>query len=278
MAVRALSSDHISVAIHPFGGTGRPLLLSHATGFHGHCYLPLADHLDDRCTSWAFDHRGHGDTPRPDDWAVDWTRYGDDALAVAQIVAEDAGEPLVAFGHSMGGASLLMAARRRPELFDTLIVFEPIVFPTDIDRSSQEPSPLVEGARRRRSSFPSFEDAIENYSSKRPMSAFDSDVVRLYVGHGLRPAPEGVRLACAPEHEARTFEQGAAHNTWDVLGEIETRVIVVAGGETMGPAEVAPEVANRLANATFISQPDADHFGPFVDPRGTADLIAAFAG
>lgn len=267
-----MSSDHISVAVHEFGGSGRPLLLSHATGFHGYCYLPIADRLADEFTSYAFDHRGHGSTPRPDDWDVDWARYGDDALAAARAVAPDGG--LVAFGHSMGGASLLMAAHREPELFDLLVIFEPIVFPTDTDRTVSEPSPLVEGARRRRPSFDSFEHAIDNYSSKPPMSSFDPDVVRLYVGHGMRPAPEGVRLTCDPEHEARTFESGGSHTTWGLLPEIDTRVVVVAGGDAMGPAEIAPGVAQRLPNSLFIEQPDSSHFGPFVDPAGTADLIA----
>jgi hypothetical protein len=136
----------------------------------------------------------------------------------------------------------------------------------------------VDGARRRRPSFDSFEHAVANYSSKPPMSAFDPDVVRLYVGHGMRPAPEGVRLTCDPEHEARTFESGGHHATWDLLPEINTRVVVVAGGDAMGPAEVAPGVARRLANSVFIEQPDSNHFGPFVDPAGTADLIADMAG
>ncbi len=270
-----MSSDQVSVAIHEFGGTGRPLLLSHATGFHGYCYLPIADHLNEQFTTFALDYRGHGATPRPDDWAVDWDRYGDDALAAARKIAPDGG--LIGFGHSMGGAGLLMAAQRDPGLFDLIVAFEPIVFPTDVDRTNDEPSAMVEGARRRRPSFDSFEAAVDNYSSKPPMNMFAPDVVRLYVGHGFRPAPEGVRLKCDPEHEARTFETGATHTTWDVLPDIDTRVVVVAGGDQMGPGEVAPLIAERLANSLFVEQPDSNHFGPFIDPAGTADLIIDMA-
>ncbi len=270
-----MSSDHVSVAIHELGGVGRPLLISHATGFHGYCYLPLADHLSDRFTTSALDYRGHGDTPRPDDWTVDWERYGDDAVVAARAVAPDDG--LIGFGHSMGGAGLLMAAHRHPHLFDVIVAFEPIVFPPEFREPGSGPSAMVEGARRRRESFESFEAAIANYGSKPPMQQFDPDVLRLYVGHGFRPAPEGVRLKCAPEHEARTFETGSLHTTWDILPEIHTRVIVVAGGDTQGPAQIAPRVAERLPNALLIEQPDSNHFAPFVDPAGTADLIADMA-
>ena len=274
--MRVTSSDHVSVAIHEFGGAGRPLLLSHATGFHGYCYLPIADELSDEFTSFALDYLGHGDTARPDDWQVDWTRYGDDALAAARAIAPDGG--LVGFGHSMGGAGLLMAAHRDPGLFDVIVAFEPIVFPPreidPHDGTENNGTVLSRGARKRRASFASFDEAIANYSSKPPMMAFDPDVLRLYVAHGFRPSPEGVRLKCDPEHEARTFESSGSHSTWGVLPEIETQVVVVAGTvDEFGPAAIAREIAEALPNASYVEHDEWNHFTPFIDPTAMATLV-----
>ena len=274
--MRVSSSDHVSVAIHEFGGTGRPLLLSHATGFHGYCYLPIADELSEQFTSFALDYRGHGDTARPDDWNVDWDRYGDDALAAARAVAPDG--RLVGFGHSMGGAGLLMAAHRDPGLFDVIVAFEPIVFPPreidPHDGTENNGTVLSRGARKRRASFASFDEAIANYSSKPPMMAFDPDVLRLYVAHGFRPSPEGVRLKCDPEHEARTFDTGGTHSTWSVLPEIETRVVVVAGKvDEFGPAAIAREIAEALPNASYVEHDEWNHFTPFIDPAAMAAVV-----
>lgn len=273
VVVRVMSSDHVSVAIHEFGGRGRPLLFSHATGFHGYCYLPIADRLDGNFTSYGLDYRGHGSTPVNADWDGDWARYGDDAVAAATAIAPDGG--LIGFGHSMGAAALLMAAHRMPGLFDLIIGFEPIVFPEphETGRDPGDPPPIIANARRRRRSFESFEKAIENYASKPPFQFVDPDVLRLYVAHGFRSAPEGVRLVCDPEHEATTFENGARHRMWDVLAEIDTRVVVIGSGDAEGPALVADGIAERLPDCTFIHQPDATHFGPFVDPEGAAQLI-----
>ena len=274
--MRVTSSDQVSVAIHEFGGAGRPLLLSHATGFHGYCYLPIADELSDDFSSFALDYRGHGETARPNDWQVDWDRYGDDALAAARAVAPDGG--LVGFGHSMGGAGLLMAAHRDPGLFDVIVAFEPIVFPPreidPHDGTENNGTVLSRGARKRRSSFESFDEAIANYSSKPPMMAFDPDVLRLYVAHGFRPAPEGVRLKCDPEHEARTFDTGGTHATWADLPEIETDVVVVAGHvDEFGPAAIARDIAGQLPNATYIEHDEWNHFTPFIDPAAMATLV-----
>ena len=278
--LRVPSSEGIDVAVHDFGGDGPPLLLSHATGFHGWAYRPMADALADRFHSWALDYRGHGDTRAPDDWQVDWERYGDDALAAARAVAPDGG--LVAFGHSMGGAALLMAAHRDPAVFSLIVAFEPIVFPPVApDGTAVEdrpPSPLVAGARRRRRSFPSVEAAIENYASKPPMSSFDPAALRAYVEHGVTPSPDGVTLKCDPELEARTFERGALHRTWELLPAIPTRVVVVAGVvEEFGPSAVAARVAEELPNGSYVELDDPDHFGPFTHPADLAELVAGAA-
>lgn len=273
--MRVPSSDGVQVAIHDLGGTGRPLLFSHATGFHGHCYVPVAQALGARFHSFALDYRGHGETDAPPDWQVEWERYGDDALAAARAVAPDGG--LLAFGHSMGGAGLLMAAHRAPELFDLIVAFEPIVFPPPDPTLPRPDSGLVAGARRRRSRFDSVDQAIENYASKPPLGAFTPEALRWYVERGTVADGDGIRLRCDPEHEARTFESGGDHRTWSILPEITTPVVVVAGRvDGPGPGAIAEGIAQQLPNSRYLQLDELDHFGPMTHPDRTAALIAEF--
>ncbi len=275
------STDDVDIAVHDLGGNGPLLLVSHATGFHGRCYEPVAHALADRRHSVAFDYRGHGDTPRPPG-PVDWHRYGDDAVAMAQwAVEQNGGQPIDAFGHSMGGACLLMAAHRRPELFRRLVVFEPIVFPpggirpADQGGSNPDDNPMVAGARRRRATFASHQAAIDNYAAKPPLNGFTPEALRAYVVHGFAPDDDGVHLKCRPDTEAETFATGSLHDTWDHLPEILTEVLVVAGRvEPMQPSTIAAGVAERLPNARYVQLEQLDHFGPMVRPLLVADLIA----
>jgi pimeloyl-ACP methyl ester carboxylesterase len=273
VVMRVVSSGGVEVAVHDLGGEGPTLLLSHATGFHGRCYLPLADALSGRYHSIAFDYRGHGDTPHPDE-DVDWNRYGDDAESMAAALDP----PIVAFGHSMGGACLLMAAHRNPGLFRALVVYEPIVFPPSGIRPDGTPSPLSAGARRRRASFPSFTAAIENYAAKPPLGSFAPAALDAYVRHGFRAGEDGeVHLKCRPEIEAATFDTGGGHHTWDHLSEIETPVLVISGRpEELQPSMIAQSVAERLSNAQYVERADLDHFGPMTHPALVAELIARF--
>lgn len=282
------SSDGVEVAVHSLGGNGPDhLLISHATGFHGRAYVTLAAALADRFHTVAFDFRGHGDTRTPaaaldgsiTGKAYDWEHYADDALTVASAVRDRAGGPLVGFGHSMGGACLLMAAHRDPSLFRAAVLFEPIIFPPDALRDPSRPNPLAPAARRRRSSFPSFQAATENFAAKPPLSAFPREALEAYVLHGFAEGEDGaVHLKCAPETEAGTFEGSGHHQVWGLLPEITMPVLVIAGEaeEDFGPALIAPQITERLPNGRYEGHPEIDHFGPMTHPDEVADLIASF--
>ena len=274
-AITVPSTLGVQIAVHDLGGAGPYLLVSHATGFHGRCYEPIAHALADRFHSIAFDYRGHGDTELPDG-PVEWRRYGDDAEAMAEwLVDRNGGKPIDGFGHSMGGACLLMAAHRRPSLFRRLVLFEPIVFPPLAVRPDPADSPMVQGARRRRATFPSFQAAIDNYAAKPPLNGFTPDALRAYVLHGFSPDDDGVHLKCRPDTEAATFETGPTHDTWDLLPAIHTEVLVVAGRvEEFQPSNIARQITDRLPNGRYLQLDQLDHFGPMARPLLVADLIA----
>jgi len=270
------SSDGVEVAVHDlagYSGDRSVLLISHATGFHGYCYQPMAEALATRFHSIAFDYRGHGDTPQPVDVAVDWNRYADDVEAVALSLTR----PLAAFGHSMGGACLLIAAHRHPDLFSHLVLYEPIVFTPDVTSEAGRTPQLAEGARRRRSTFPSFESAIANFATKPPLGQFTPAALEAYVRHGFAEGEDGqVHLKCRPEQEAATFEMAERQDTWDLLPEITVPVVVVCGALTPdSPARFSQDVAERLPNGTYLQIDELDHLGPMTHPGMVADLIKA---
>ena len=270
------SRDGVSLAMHDFGGEGSPVLLSHATGFHAHCWEPVATTLRQRHRVMALDHRGYGDAERVDPATIEWKQYGDDALAASEFLfAASQQHPIIGVGHSMGGASLLMAAHRAPSLFRALVVFEPIVFPPPRDDAPRPDNPLAGGARKRRSRFPSFDAALENFASKPPMSTFHPVAREAYVRHGFYETSAGdVELKCLPEHEARTYETGGTSGAWDDLPSVTTPVWVVSGAPApFQPSSFAHAVAEQLPHATYIQFDELGHFGPLEHPDLLASLV-----
>ncbi len=257
------------------GAAGLPrLLISHATGFHAHCYRPIADVLGDRFQCFGLDYRGHGHNPCPAGWHVDWRWFGDEALGTARLLAPDGG--LIGFGHSMGGAALLMAAHRDRHLFDRLVLFEPVVMEPPPGPIDPEGVPLVVGARRRRRRFASLADAYDNYSGKPPMSLMTPDALRAYVEWGFRPTASGeIELRCDPQFESDTFAASWSNGVWDLLPAIDVPTLVVSGAvEEAQPSNASGLIADRLPNGELIVLDHQTHFGPFSHPDEIAGLIA----
>ena len=276
------SSDNVQLSAYRYiadsSAPATTVLFSHANGFHGRCFDPVIATLvaDYECAS--FDLRGHGDSAVSPDWSVAWQGYGDDALAIAKQISK----PTIAVGHSMGGAALVMAALVEPQLFRALILYEPIIFPSAIRENvskNNAPSPLVEGARRRRKTFATRADAFANYASKPPMNAFDPRALHAFVDYGFRDASDHIELKCAPEHEARNFEMGAIHETWDQLKNLRVPTWVVSGAQQQGqPSGFAANIAEQIVNSHFVEWQDLGHFGPMQQPERLAQLIREVDG
>jgi pimeloyl-ACP methyl ester carboxylesterase len=239
----------------------------------------VVEHLLDHVHCWAFDERGHGASESPaDDSGFDWARFGEDALAV---VAELGLRRPFAAGHSCGGTLLLLGEMAAPGTYRGLWCYEPVVFPVDEPLPVADDNPLAVGARKRRDVFGSFGEALENFTSKPPMSRFHPDVVRAYVEHGFTELPGGgVRLRCRGEDEAKVYARGGSHGAFSRLGEVGCPVTLACGG---AGAQFGPEVLNamaaRLPSAGVEVLDGLSHFGPLEGPEAVAvSIVRAFAG
>lgn len=277
------STDGVQIAVYAhlpaIPNDAAALLFSHATGFHGRVFTPVAEHLTDH-TCITFDYRGYGDTSAPAQNTLSWESFGDDALAMARhVFTQDGQRPIVGIGHSMGGAGLVMAALREPHLFAALIVYEPIIFPTEVRTQARTNNPLADVTRRRRRNFASFDEAIANFAAKPPLSSLHPDALNAYVKHGFTQTNDGVHIKCDPEFEAQTYEMGAFHDTWLQLGELRTPTWVMAGAHAEhSPAAIAPRIAERIPHCTFVEWRDLGHFGPVDDPARFAHFVGEVTG
>lgn len=266
----------VRVALHDLGGAGEPLVLCHATGFCARAYEPLAAELGGRFRLWGVDLRGHGDASVPENGDFAWELMAADLLAVIDHL----GLPQVrAFGHSVGGATVLLAARARPGVIGAAYLFEPIVWPTGFDHPGGI-NPMAGLARRRREEFPSRADALARYAGRPPLGLLRADALWAYVEHGFADVDgAGVLLKCRAESEARTFEAETAV-TLDLFENLDLVATVAVGrrGRSGGPAALAPQLVAGLHGGRLVTYDHLGHFGPLQDPETVAaDVIAALA-
>jgi pimeloyl-ACP methyl ester carboxylesterase len=265
------SDDGSQIAGYELGGTGDVLLIAHATGLCGAMYQLLADELTDRFRVVAFDFRGHGDSSGSADLDYGWDRMAEDVAAVVDHLGEG---PIHSFGHSMGGAALLLAERNAPSSFASMFLFEPIVFPDTFSTEGQNVMGVA--ARRRRAEFDSRPEVVYRYASRPPFDHVLAGFLVAYVENGFAAQPDGsVRLKCLPEVEARIFENGR-HVELSAVEHLTTPIVVAVGHDEPGPnpARLGPPLAAALARGNLIRYDHVGHFGPLQDPWTIARDIA----
>ena len=275
-AVRLPSTDGVTVALHDLGGDGPPLVISHATGFCGRVYEPLAKSLSSRFHVWALDFRGHGESTAPAAEALHWHRMTDDLAAAVSAIGDG---PIGVVGHSMGGACALLLEHRAPGTFAWAYVYEPIVRPDAALFATS--NPMAEQAARRRATFPSRADVMWRYAERAPLSLLRADCLRAYVEHGFRDDEDGaVTLRCAPAVEAGVFARSGDISLDDVDG-VSIPVTVAFGAvessAVFSPASLAGDVAARVKSGRLEGFDALGHLGPMQDPELVAASVLAFA-
>jgi pimeloyl-ACP methyl ester carboxylesterase len=270
------STEGVRIAVHDLGGPGDAgatvLLFSHATGFHGRVWEPVAALLADRYRCLALDYRGHGLSDLPDGAGLDWSRMGDDAEAVLESDLIGPNCAVHGIAHSMGGAALVLAAARHPGRFRSLWLYEPVIVPPGVLPPVGAPNPMAEAAARRRASFASVAEAVANYAAKPPLNQLHPDALSVYVRGGFAPTVDGrITLRCTPATEAAVFEGAGESGAWDALPALDLPVAIAVGrSEEYGPVAFASPALAHLRRGTLIERRGLGHFGPLEDPSGTA--------
>lgn len=269
----------VEIALLQWGEAGPLVLAHHANGFCAGLWGEVAEALAPRCRVLAFDARGHGNSSKPEDPAAyAWDRFVADWVAVAEQVAREApgGRIALGMGHSFGGAALAMAAAKRPELFDALLLLDPVIIGPDwaarLDRLPEEHP--AEKSARRRSVWPSREEAVALWSERAFFAGWTPRARELYAEWGLADRPDGqVELKCPPQVEAWIFRSGGSLDPLPVADRILAETLFVHAIRGNFDVETYRRIAARMPHARVESE-DVSHLMVMEHPQLVVERAA----
>lgn len=267
------NDDGSRIIVEDFGGSGPNLMIAHATGFCARMYLPLALGLHHKYHCFATNARNHGGSTSARSSDANWETYASDILAAMDRISSD---PWIGFGHSYGATALLLAEEQVPGRFESLYLYEPIVFDDDAMDIPEFDNPLSQMAKRRKQTFLTRSEAALNFGSKLPMASFDPLVLDLYLETGLNRGRDGkLHLACARDFEAEIYAHARCHSAYENLVNVRSTVHFVAGGTSLDfdyDHQQLLSLKTPNSSSSFIA--NLGHFGPFDDPAQVASDIS----
>ncbi|HMS58899.1 MAG TPA: alpha/beta hydrolase [Tepidiformaceae bacterium] len=271
-----LRANGVELQLYEWPGTGTPIFLAHATGFHARCWTQVVERLDNRPV-YAIDMRGHGLSEKPEP-PYPWRNFGQDVADVArQLGLRDA----VGVGHSKGGFAVVHAAALEPGIFRSLLLVDPVIMARQqYARMGREGDEHF--AARRRNSWASPEEMYASFVKRPPFNAWMPEILRDYTTYGLVPNPEGEGyvLACPPRIEAAVYagaggEDGAA--VYEAVESLDIPVRVMRArprtpenATDMSSSPTAPDLASFFKHGEDLVFPEHSHFLPMEAP----DLVA----
>ena len=266
-----------------FGPQDRPIdiVFSHANGFNARTYRTILSPLAGRLRILALDQRGHGLSGlEPIEGRVSWDDVAEDLMAVLETL--DVKDAVLA-GHSMGGTLSLLAAAAAPQRVRGLALFDPVVMPPEVAAQSRAgelaASPLVQGALRRRSVFPSHEAVITAYTGRGAFRTWSADMLADYVADGFRETADGqVELTCSPTWEASNFT-AHGHDPWAAFATLRCPIHILRAEEG-STCRIDGHEATLTAggNVQVETVPDTSHFLPMERPDLVREVLGAMAG
>jgi pimeloyl-ACP methyl ester carboxylesterase len=268
-----------------FGDPERPvdLLFLHATGFNALTYRRMLAPLAERAHVLAVDLRGHGRSALPAHrfGYSSWNRHRDDVI---ELIETRLRSPVTIAGHSMGGTTALLVGGRRPDLVRGLCLIDPVILTPGAYAMMRAPGapivaewsfPIARGARRRRAGFETRDAMRAALAGRGIFKAFDEETLADYVADGAVDGAAGVRLACDPAFEARTFA-AQCNDPWKALERAPKPLVILRAeiGSTL-PAPLARRIGLLRPDARIATLEGATHALPMERPDRVRSAIAS---
>jgi pimeloyl-ACP methyl ester carboxylesterase len=265
-----------------FGGTGSILHLAHANGFPPGSYRLLANSLTQRYQVIALPARPLWPGSVPES-TPSWRPMAEDLAHGLQNLGLGG---ILGVGHSLGGVLTLWAAIDHPQLFRGVVLIEPVILPSTWLWGSRllrtlglrRRQPLVQGALRRRRTWPSRQACFTYLRSKPFFSNWSDGALWDYVDSGTRAAfGNQVELVYPPEWEAHIFATPPLR-VWRDVPRLRHPCLIVRGEQSkVFQTSARARMARLLPQARLVTITDGGHLVPMERPEETAAAILAFA-
>lgn len=230
------------------------LVFLHGNGFAAGVYLPMLQRLAEQFDVLALDLPGHGRSDKPAS-LPGWNTVAEMAHSAAVNTGLLNDRQVIGVGHSLGGVLTLLSAHRHPQVYQSLVLLDPIIFPkrllltmrlVALLRLTSKFHPHVKSTRRRRKNWPDHTAAFDYLHGRKIFENWTDEALQSFTRYALTEVPDGsVTLSCDPETEA-TFFASLPKGLWQALQGIRCDTSLIMGEKTYPFAIQAARTAERL--------------------------------
>ncbi len=256
---------------------GVPLLLYHANAYMPELYIPFIRHLPGYKVT-ALRQRPLWDKTVKK--IKDWDIFTQDLITFCD---ENQISHINAIGHSLGAVAIWKALSLRPDLFNKVVLIDPVILPEETVRwvsllpykLKERIRPIIKIASLRRNKWSSRAEARSHLGSKGVYSKMDPEVFDLFLQHGIVPFEGEFTLAFPRDWEAMIY--ASPENTWKFMSKTTKEILIIkAQHSNVISNETWEKVKKKNSNNLYVEMEDVGHLIPFEKPKEIGTMIATF--
>jgi pimeloyl-ACP methyl ester carboxylesterase len=261
--------------IEDFGGIGQRLILAHANGYPPGCYRQFINCLKPHFSVQSYRQRALWSKAGPAHTDT-WHNFADDLIETLESTQS---EPVWMMGHSMGGAISVLAAAKRPDLFQGLVLIDPVFMGNRAvlamyltPRSRMANTPAVKKTLGRPDLWDSQQQAFDFHRAKRPYEGFSDEALWDFINAGTEQTEDGkYRLAYSKQWEAHVYQ--SVPWVWPKLRKIKMPVLGLRGEHTYVLSNKHWQRWGRIQPQAVLTECPGGHLLPLEKPDSTAQAV-----
>ena len=271
------TKDKIEIPFHDFGGEGKIIHFAHANGYPPESYPQFIQPFLDKHQVIASKFRPLWENQNHNNIKT-WKTFGDDMI---RFMDEQGMKNVIGIGHSMGGTISVVAALKRPDLFERLILIDPVIFsrkfllPTQILPFSilKKIIPIAKISAKRRNQWSSKEEVYELWRKKKVFKRFSDESLKDLVDAAITSDGNGgMTLAFSREWETQIYM--TAPYVFSKMMKLEIPITVVkAEFKSVITKELWKTWQAKQPQTQFIEFNNAGHLVPLESPIELANIL-----
>jgi len=266
-----------------FGGTGTVVHFSHANGFHPKAYTQLLMPFTEDYRVIGIHHRPFWEKSVVNS-VKNWHDFADDQI---RFLEQQKAKKVIGIGHSLGASVTLLSAIKRPDLYDKLVLIEPVLLPRFVFwlldflpfSLKKKVSPPAKISIKRTDTWDNRQAAYDYLRPKKVFSKIPDPIFRDFLGAALKEndAKQAI-LSFSKEWETHIY--AAITNLWHLLPKISQPTLAIRGDttDTITLDSWKKWQNMQLKSTVFKNIPQYGHLVPLEASDLLADLIGDFLG
>ncbi len=251
----------------------------HGNGFCGQTYWPFLKGLTTDYSVLIQDCVGHGDSDVGSGFQS-WQQSAQHAFEILQYKLKRGiiQQPLLGMGHSFGGVLTIKLAAQYPELFERLVLLDPILMPEVMFQMKENTTirnPLAEKTRTRQSVWDNRTQALAYLKTKSAYKTWCEGSLNAFLDFGMTHHGDGrVSLKCPPDVEADIYSS-APDGLWDDIRKLKVPTVILYGDQSYPFIEGSCQTAGENPVIT-IAKRAGGHCFMLEHPEETAKITKQY--